>query len=463
MLSAFALFHFLFLGVEYLFDNMMAFVTTPDSVVMAQNYLLGANVLGFLLYPAAGRWIKEGSRQIAAFAATLAGVICVFVMWQHASYVLILFAGCIDFVLLGIAGGSVYYRISRLCINGRHLAKLVGISYAAGVLLQFLNNNIVRNDMAESIVLACLGAVFALLLLKADAEGEKEDTASNEDRKPEHPAVVGGALIAAVILMACIFSTLDNAVTLVHAAGEADIGQWPRILLGISSIAAGFLYDIKGRKYMGVMMHCVAFLSTLCIIILRCNGPFLAGLLVFYLSAGFFVVFFAVGFMDISSFMKQPKLWAGLGRVLNSICAFVTGTFSVRMLAAENDLTAMVGALFLFVFISIAFFIYAMQFGKGTARKEESETTREEITAVLMSEEEKFAAFTRVFCLTEREMEVLHVLLVSDENVQDIAEALSISRAALYRHIAGLNEKTGTKSRIGLLQFYYSWKEKENV
>lgn len=56
MLSAFALFHFLFLGVEYLFDNMMAFVTTPDGVVMAQSYLLGANVLGFLLYPAAGIW-----------------------------------------------------------------------------------------------------------------------------------------------------------------------------------------------------------------------------------------------------------------------------------------------------------------------------------------------------------------------------------------------------------------------
>ena len=57
------------------------------------------------------------------------------------------------------------------------------------------------------------------------------------------------------------------------------------------------------------------------------------------------------------------------------------------------------------------------------------------------------------------------VLAIDDreENVQDIAEALSISRAALYRHIAGLNEKTGTKSRIGLLQFYYGWKEKENV
>ena len=65
--------------------------------------------------------------------------------------------------------------------------------------------------------------------------------------------------------------------------------------------------------------------------------------------------------------------------------------------------------------------------------------------------------FADSFSLTEREKEVLEVLLVSDENVQDIAETLMISRAALYRHIASLNEKTGTKSRIGLVQFYYRY------
>lgn len=49
-------------------------------------------------------------------------------------------------------------------------------------------------------------------------------------------------------------------------------------------------------------------------------------------------------------------------------------------------------------------------------------------------------------------------LLTSDKSVQDIAGELYISRAALYRHIANLNEKTGTKSRVGLIQFYYEWK-----
>ena len=51
-------------------------------------------------------------------------------------------------------------------------------------------------------------------------------------------------------------------------------------------------------------------------------------------------------------------------------------------------------------------------------------------------------------------------LYAVDESVQDIAGKLFISRAALYRHISNLNEKTKTKSRVGLLQFYYEWNDK---
>ena len=49
--------------------------------------------------------------------------------------------------------------------------------------------------------------------------------------------------------------TLDNAVTLVHAGGATDIGQWPRIPLALSGLAAGFIFDIKNRKYMGIVMY----------------------------------------------------------------------------------------------------------------------------------------------------------------------------------------------------------------
>ena len=447
LMLALAFFNFIFLGIEYQFDNMMALVTGPEQVVTAQDYVLGASVLGFLLYPAAASCIKEKFWQIVVFAGALTGVICVFIIWQHNSYGTILAAGCICFVLMGMAGSAVHYYLPKEA-EPEHLAKAVGISYAVGILLQFLNNNLIKNDTAESVVLAVSAAVFSVLLLNAEnGMSEAESTSKSTSESSGH---AGLWLILLVILITCIFSTLDAAVTLRHAAGSADVGQWPRLLLAGSGLLAGVFFDGRECRYGNILMYCVTVLSVLSIVVLENGGSFLAGLIVFYLSAGFFVVFFTVSFMRLSTRMKCPKLWAGLGRAVNNICAFATGSLSLRLIRSENQMLRDGVLLVLFVLISIAFFIYSNALYILEKKEPESSGTKP-------GEEESLEMFAASFSLTEREKEVLEVLLVSDENVQDIAETLMISRAALYRHIASLNEKTGTKSRIGLVQFYYRY------
>ncbi len=447
LMLALAFFNFIFLGIEYQFDNMMALVTGPEQVVTAQGYILGTSVLGFLLYPAAASCIKEKFWQIVVFAGALAGVICVFVIWQHTSYGTILAAGCICFILIGMAGSAVHYYLPR-AVASEHLAKAIGISYAVGIFLQFLNNNLVKNDMAESVVLAVSAAVFSVLLLNAEngmIQAEKSSESTLEIS--EH---AGLWLILLVILITCIFSTLDAAVTLRHAAGSADVGQWPRLLLAGSGLLAGVFYDSREHRYENILMYCMTVLSAFCIVVLENGGPFFAGLVVFYLSAGFFVVFFTVSFMRLSIQMKCPRLWSGLGRAVNNICAFATGSLSIRLIQSENQILRDGLLLVLFVLISIVFFIYSNAL---YMRKKTEPQSREK----KLGEKESLEMFADSFSLTEREKEVLEVLLVSDENVQDIAETLMISRAALYRHIASINEKTGTKSRIGLVQFYYRY------
>ena len=50
IMIALALFNYVFLGAEYLFDNMMAFQTDSGGVVLAQSYVLGSSTVGFLLF-----------------------------------------------------------------------------------------------------------------------------------------------------------------------------------------------------------------------------------------------------------------------------------------------------------------------------------------------------------------------------------------------------------------------------
>lgn len=93
LMVALALFNFIFLGTEYLFDNMMSLVTSPVNVVAAQGYILGASVIGFVLYPWLSLKIPENMHAIVVFTGALAEIICIFVIWQHTFYALILVAG----------------------------------------------------------------------------------------------------------------------------------------------------------------------------------------------------------------------------------------------------------------------------------------------------------------------------------------------------------------------------------
>ncbi len=304
-----------------------------------------------------------------------------------------------------------------------------------------------RNSIAESIILAVSSAVVALLLLKAEQEqAEEKETL----KKVENPSLAGLALIVVVMLMTCIFSTLDAEVTLVHVSGNGDVGNWPRLLLVLSALFAGVFYDACHQKYMNLIMYGVTILSTLCIVVMENGGSFYTGLVVFYLSAGFFVVYFTSSFMKLSYQMNLPQLWAGLGRAVNNVCAFIMSSLSLKLLQSNNSVFRNGIVLLLFVLISVAFHFYA-----AFLKISKEEDIVEEVS---ISEEERLQQFSRAFLLTPRETEVLHVLLVSDDNVQEIAEQLLISRAALYRHITSINEKTNTKSRIGLVQFYYQFK-----
>lgn len=453
-----ALFNFIFLGTEYLYDNMMAYVTDAQGVVIAQSYILGASVIGFLLFSVICKLNKRNSWNALGYLGAIICVICVYVIQQHASYPAILIAGLVDFCIMGIVGSAVCYLASLIIEDKKHLAKHVGVAYALGILIQFVNNNLVKNDFLQSTIIAILFAVLVGIILQMRTMKEQLSDApvKKHNSKIKNPMVAAIVLVLCVLLMTCIFSTLDNAVTLVHAVGEFNIGQWPRLLLAVSGLLAGFLYDMKERRYMNLIMYVVTLLSTSCVVLIQMGGSFVVGLLAFYLSAGFFVVFFMTSFMDLSYYTKIPSLWAGLGRAVNNLCAVLTGTISTMLLATGSGMVIMITALLLFAAISICVAVYAAQVVPADEKHESDAVTV--IKMVEVDPVEKFEAFALAFSLTEREKEVLKVLLESEENVQEIAERLAISRAALYRHIASLQEKTNTKSRVGIMQCFYNWK-----
>lgn len=60
------------------------------------------------------------------------------------------------------------------------------------------------------------------------------------------------------MILACLFSTLDNVVTLSNAHGTIAVQTWPRLFLAASGLAAGLIFDLAERRYMGLVMLGIA-------------------------------------------------------------------------------------------------------------------------------------------------------------------------------------------------------------
>ena len=482
-LSALALFTFAFLGSEFFFDSRIGLFISAEGVVGAQAMILGASVVGFLAYAPISK-LAGGRRALRAVEAV--GAIAALVTITVAESALAMqITGCIAFFLLGSLGAEAHWSMARAFEGSPSLAKGAGAAYAAGILLQFLSNQFVPAGMADAAVL-CVG-VTALAVFAAAGERDGESAGQKCDKTPgEHaggpvapessgritrpeqadagssrqaaPDSVKTAtcavwLLALVVLLACMFSTLDNVVTLANAQGSISVETWPRLFLAASGLAAGALFDIRERRYMGFIMFAVTVLSTISILAVEAGASPVIGLIVFYLSSGFFVTFFTTTFLQLAPHMRTPQLWAGMGRAANNLCAFTVSGVSM-MLTQSGIAAVMIASLILFVLVSVAFV------GAGLFRLPSTVGEREAIKAGLAAAaaptlEEMQAEFISRSGLTPREEEVLRAVTADERPLKQVADGLGISLRMVQRHLTSIYSKTDTQTRAGLTRAFF--------
>ncbi len=458
-LSALALFTFAFLGSEFFFDSRIGLLVSAEGVVSAQAMILGASVVGFLAYALISK-LAGGRRALRAVEAvgTIAALITIA---TTESSLAMQIAGCIAFFLLGSLGAEAHWSMARAFEGSPSLAKGAGAAYAAGILLQFASNQFVPAGTASAAVL-CIG-VAALAVFAAAGEqgcgtaGQKQQ--ANAD--PSQQATPGAAkpviravwLLVLVVLLACMFSTLDNVVTLANAQGSISVETWPRLFLAASGLAAGALFDIRERRYMGFIMFAVTVLSTISILAVEAGASPVIGLIVFYLSSGFFVTFFTTTFLQLAPHMRTPQLWAGMGRAANNLCAFTVSGVSM-MLTQSGIAAVMIASLILFVLVSVAFV------GAGLFRLPSTVGEREAIQAGLAAAaaptlEEMQAEFISRSSLTPREEEVLRAVTADERPLKQVADDLGISLRMVQRHLTNIYSKTDTQTRAGLTRAFF--------
>lgn len=305
-----ALFFFTFLACEYLFDARMAEFVSPDEVVIYESLVIGASVIGFFVRP-----ILYYHRSHAIDATSdVTGVLLVaalLLLIMAVQVEVIVAGGLVACCALGYCGSTAHANFARRFARTPCLARAAALSYAMGVLVQVLNHMVMPAGIPQQAVLVvCAIAQVALL------HGARRAKLRDESDPNFEPSVAGlsvdaleyGAkwqddpeakaafrrtvarLTVATAYLSGVFAALNAGFTTLHAVGAVDLGDWPRLLLVVSSLAAGVLFDLRGRSYMNIGMTCAAMLSTLSFFVLIIDGNGgneLAATIIFYLGRAY--------------------------------------------------------------------------------------------------------------------------------------------------------------------------------
>lgn len=485
-----ALFYFTFLAGEYLFDVRVAEFVPPSEVVVYESLIVGASVIGFFVRPI----LYYRRPRAIDTTSDITGVLLVaalLLMIMAVQFGVLIAGGLMACCTLGYCGSTAHANFARRFARTPYLARAAALSYGLGVLVQVLNHMVMPAGIPQQFVLVACAVVQVALLhdarrakLRGEPElGQESDIAelsvdasefgAKWQDDSESTAAFRRAVVRLTVAIACltgVFAALNAGLTTSQAAGSVDLGDWSRLLMGVSALLAGALFDLHDRSYMNITMTCTAMLSALSFFVLPVDGNggnALAAIAFFYLGSGFFVVFFTTKFAAISVYAHWSYLWPCMGRVINNVCAMFVTAPAVAIVSSQNVLLAVGAGLVLFVGIVIsllgqfghrtddiaalnelAFAADDLDDGSVSTQSEPAPAEASELTL-----DERLDAFAAAFELTQRERDILEALVASNESVQDIAATLFLSRSTFYRHIASINKKTGASSRLALINF----------
>lgn len=230
-LLALALFTFAFLAAEFRFDINIGLLAGAERVVLAQGLILGASVIGFIGYALLLDHAQRKGRPQAVVSAAAPIAILGLIQIQFPTSPLALeILGCLAFLGLGLLGASTHHAFSLAFQDDPKLATGAGAAYAAGILMQFAVNLLNCGGIAELIVLGTATIAISALSVVPQKAAESSSPVINPFVEPSHALAKQACWsIALVMILACLFSTLDNVVTFSNAHGTIAVQTWPRL------------------------------------------------------------------------------------------------------------------------------------------------------------------------------------------------------------------------------------------
>lgn len=470
----FGLWFLAFMLLESLVNSRGADVLGVDAVNAVYSIGLCCTGTGFLVYG-----LSQGKRTGRSGPVIAAAVVCLLAtvaMTLVADAAALLVSALLALLACGFIGGRVHFGIARELGDSPAVGRVLGVTGGVVICVQFAIQNLAPGPTASLVCILVAVVLIALLGLRgggagvgaaagagADAvAGVDVDAAANAapialrepqpqaTRRiwPDDPAARrrhGLLIVTAAMILTIIFTLNDSIVVAMDASGSVSLFSGIRLCYALGLVAAGFLYDLGPRFSFVFATVALQILAVLVPYFLESSAWCNLNMGLFYFYGGFYVMFITAEFVTFAGHMSRAGLWAGLGRVARCYAAAATVIPVALLYAAFGTIALVIVA----VVLSMALLAVCVTDTALLARFRlpASPTAGGGVVEFGADDIERFAGSIG---LTDRERDVLVLLVTTEDENQKIASDLGISRRTLQRHVAQVYEKAGVQSRIGL-------------
>lgn len=340
----------------------------------------------------------------------------------------------------GYLGAKVHFILSQN-LNGSNVAgKVIGISLTIALLLQIIIYNSISNVHLLLGVICLFSILLFILLINEKSTKKFEVIVKNKISK--YDLIIP---ITVVALISIMIGLQDGVITDLDSKGYINVYGLPRITYIIGSIIAGIIADIKQRKYLTMAILCASVISIVGIVFLQTPELYKINVFTMFLLAGFYVMYLTVAFMDLAPNTNNPKLWAGMGRIIRSVITAIIVIPSDILFKAFGYRYMLISSAFFILGLIIIFYL---EMNHNFKKKLEQTTIKEK--------EKNIKEFLNKYSFTKRESEICNLIFKDNKKTKDIADELDISERSVERHLTNIYDKTKVKSRNELYDLFYN-------
>lgn len=427
---------FLWMGTAYMIQVYRLLVMTLDGgtvnlLVCGAYYVCQAAGIGAVGLLFVKRSSFAGGR-LFPFISTIIALICIAVSLYIQSLAVIIAAGALLNILIGVISGCYLTRLATNIPQQRR-GLVFGIAYAFGSIGTWLislpmDKKFLWNS-SSFYAIAAVAAISLLILRQLPpppAAEKSEYFHAGLNKKIIWLAVV-------VLLLLSMENMLGFSFPLKGAVGSVYI-EFTRIFYGVGLITAGVVSD-RDRRWGAIC--CLAALAFPFAALML--GSSVAGettmWMLAYLFLGFWSVHRILVFSDISDKMGLPTL-AVFGLLVGRLGEAV-GTVGTSLFTG-TPLIILSGAVYALV-IALFFLLYHKLYNSATNPEE--------------AEKRRLAEYVNRFGLSAREQDIFSYIIQGISN-SEIAGALYITESTVKFHVGNIFKKTGRSSRLELIADY---------